>query len=122
VREALADVLTSIARAVRGAGRYSAAAAPADATLAALGDSIAELQERRDHLAGLLAVDPSVDQGAWQQHGALLAGVDRLKVEVEAAVHPPEQVWRPAPVAQRQRQAVRRAVSAPVRHPPWRRR
>jgi hypothetical protein len=55
-------------------------------------------------------VDPHADQGAWEQHGALLTAVDWLRVEVEAAVRPPETAWRPPAVGERQRQAVRRAI------------
>ena len=40
---------------------------------------------RRDRLGALLLVDPHVDPAAWQQHGALLAAVDRLRVEIAAA-------------------------------------
>jgi hypothetical protein len=53
-------------------------------------------------------VDPLADEAAWQQHGALLAAVDRLRVEVEAAARQPEGPWRPPPLTDRQRQAVRR--------------
>ncbi|GAC1445459.1 MAG: aromatic acid exporter family protein [Mycobacteriales bacterium] len=77
---------------------------------------LAELHSHRDHLAVLLAVDPGDDQGAWQQHGALLAAVDRLRVEVEAAIQPAEGVWRPPPVAERQRRALKRITEdRPVR-------
>lgn len=111
VRRALADVLTTSAGAVRSVGAFSAASSPVDATLAAVGAGVNQLRERRDQLAALLVVDPATDQGAWQTHGSLLAAVDRMRVEVETAVHPPEQSWRPPPLAQRQREAVRRVVS-----------
>ncbi len=51
-----------------------------------------ELWRRRDRLRLLLRVDPSVDEGAWQQHGTLLAR-DRTRVEVEAAVRLGQQEW-----------------------------
>jgi len=57
-----------------------------------------------------LLVDPAVDAGAWEQHGALLAAVDRLRVEVEAAVRPTEGSWRPEPVHARHLAAVRRVL------------
>jgi wyosine [tRNA(Phe)-imidazoG37] synthetase (radical SAM superfamily) len=53
-------------------------------------------------------VDPKTDAGAWQQYGALLAAVDRLRVEVEAAVRPSDTVWRPPRVGELQQEAVRR--------------
>ncbi|WP_051581396.1 FUSC family protein [Pseudonocardia acaciae] len=61
-------------------------------------ERLIELRARRDRLAGLLFVDPAVDAAAWEQHGALLAAVDRLRVEVEATVRPADGVWRPEPV------------------------
>jgi hypothetical protein len=112
VRQALAEVLQAAAHAMRSVGSFTAAAQPPDGTLAAVGAGIADLDERRDRLAALLLVDPSSDQGAWQTHGALLAAVDRLRVEAEAAVRPAEQAWRPPPVAERQRATVRRVVGA----------
>lgn len=69
---------------------------------------LAELQHRRDDLAALLSVAPERDQAAWQQHGALLAAVDRLRVEVEAAIQPSGDPWRPPPVIDRPRDALRR--------------
>lgn len=120
LRQALADVLESVADAVRRAGEYSAAAQAPDETLEVLGSGVAELRARRDRLAQLLVVDPVADQGAWEQHGALLAGVDRLRVEVEAAVRREDVSWRPEPMGLRQRSAVRRAVRSPRRPPPQR--
>jgi hypothetical protein len=58
-------------------------------------------------------VDPHVDAGAWQQHGALLAAIDRVRVELEAAVRPSDVPWRPAPVTERPREVLRRAVEVP---------
>jgi hypothetical protein len=54
-------------------------------------------------------VDPQADAAAWQQHGALLSTVDRLRVEIEAAGLPPEEPWRPPPLAEKPRQAMKRA-------------
>lgn len=67
-----------------------------------------ELVRQRDDLATLLMVDPLADAAAWQQHGALLSAVDRLRVEVEAAARQPDGPWRPPPLTDRQRRAVRR--------------
>lgn len=114
IRVALADVLRSSAEAVRAVGVFSAAASPVDAVRASVSAVADRLRGQRDRLAGLLLVDPVADQGAWQAHGALLAAVDRLRVEVEAAMQPADQQWRPPPLAERQRAAVRRLV-APAR-------
>ena len=121
VRCALADVLDAAGRALRCAGRVSAGGWSPQEARNAMSAVLAESRERRDALAGLLLVDPSVDEGAWEQHGALLAAVDRLRVEVEAAVRAPDVAWRPEPLAARQREAVRRVVNAP-RARPFRRR
>jgi len=96
-RAALADVLDTAADAVE-----SFADRPRLAT------HLAELMRRRDRLSTLLMVDPAADAGAWQQHGALLSAVDRVRVEIEAAAREPEGPWRPPPLTERQRKAVRR--------------
>lgn len=75
VRVALAAVLQSSAEAVREVGRFSSATGAPDAGRAAVGAGLSRLREQRDRLAGLLLVDPVADQGAWQAHGALLAGL-----------------------------------------------
>ena len=75
-------------------------------------NELEEMHRRRDRLANLLAVDPALDQGAWQQHGALLAAVDRLRVEVAAAVRPSDQNWRPPPAIDRRRLAPRRTAGS----------
>jgi hypothetical protein len=114
VRDALAVVLTTLADATRAVGEMSAPsarAAAAERITASLQDAVAQ----RDHLAALLAVHPRDDQGAWQQHGALLAGIDRLRVELDAAARPGSDAWRPAPLTAGPREAVRRAVTAPRR-------
>jgi hypothetical protein len=101
VRLALAEVLESAADAVT---------AVADRDHEVPGH-LAELERRRHRLGTLLIVDPHADQAAWGQHGALLAAVDRLRVEVEAAARHPEEPWRPPPLTDRQRKAVRRVVA-----------
>jgi hypothetical protein len=96
-RRALADLLDTAAGAVTSYDDRERLAVRLD-----------ELAGQRDRLAALLVVDPLADEAAWQQHGALLAAVDRLRVEVEAAARQPEGPWRPPPLTDRQRQAVRR--------------
>ena len=46
----------------------------------------------------MLYVDPHTDPAAWQQHGALLAALDRLRVEIHAAIRTPATTWHPAPL------------------------
>lgn len=70
----------------------------------------AELLARRDELATHLLVDPWADPAGWEQHGALLASVDRLRVEVAAASRPGVEPWRPEGVSTRGRAAVREAL------------
>ena len=111
----LADVLTTLASATRAAGAYTAATGPADVSHDEVAACLDAVLAQRARLAGLLAVSPVHDQGAWQQHGALLAAVDRLRVELEAVVHPSAEVWRPVSLTDRPREAVRRAVATPRR-------
>jgi hypothetical protein len=73
-------------------------------------DDFAELLARRDELATFLLVDPWTDPAAWEQHGALLAAVDRLRVEVLAASRPGVEPWHPEPMGGRRRVAVREAL------------
>jgi hypothetical protein len=77
----------------------------------------AELDARRDELSTQLIIDPQTDASAWAQHGGLLTAVDRLRVEVETAIHPSDVPWRPEPLAQRPREAVRRALATRALHP-----
>jgi hypothetical protein len=111
-RTALADVLDTAAAAISGIAPVTNPTGSADAARAEVEALLSELQRRRDRLADLLLVDPYADQGAWQQHGALLAAVDRLRVEVEAAVRRPDEAWRPPRISDRQRRAVRRALES----------
>jgi hypothetical protein len=109
-REALADVLDSAAAAFEDVVSVAAGAEDPDAARAAVEAHLAELHRRRDALSELLRVDAQVDPGAWQQHGALLAAIDRLRIEVEAAVREPDASWRPPSMATGPREAVRRLV------------
>ncbi len=112
VRAALADVLDAAADAVEHVTGVTSLSGSPDEARRQVDAALAELQRRRDVLADLLLVDPHADQGAWQQHGALLAAVDRMRIDIEAAVRPPTAPWRPTPVTDRQRQAVRRMFDA----------
>ena len=89
-KEALADVLEAVAAAAHAVA--PSRIRPDDSELL---DRLDTLRERRDELGGLLLVDPHVDPAAWQQHGALLSAIDRLRVEIAAAGRPVEHVWPP---------------------------
>jgi hypothetical protein len=110
VRAALAEVLETAAQAIADVVAVTAPTGSAEAARAEVGAGVSELHRRRDQLADLLLAEQHADQAAWQQHGALLAAVDRLRVEVEAAVRPPAEAWRPPRVTDRQRQAMRRVI------------
>ncbi|HEY1968816.1 MAG TPA: aromatic acid exporter family protein [Pseudonocardia sp.] len=97
-RAALADVLDAFADAIDTVDPIATAEPSAGEDRLLAVERFEELLVRRNRLAELLMVDPSVDAAAWQQHGALLAAVDRLRVEVEASVRPSEQPWHPEPV------------------------
>ncbi|HEX6756339.1 MAG TPA: aromatic acid exporter family protein [Mycobacteriales bacterium] len=114
IRAALADVLDSMAAAVWEIGEINTPAGAGDLPGRAE-EQLDELLRRRDRLAELLHVDPAVDPGAWEQFGALLSAVDRIRVEVAAAVRPQQREWRPPRVTERQRAAFRRAVEARTR-------
>jgi uncharacterized membrane protein YgaE (UPF0421/DUF939 family) len=120
-REALADVLDALAGALR-----EAAGVPSGATGAAagtdVGGAIRDLEERRSALAARLVVDPLADPAAWAQHGALLDAVDRLRVEIETALTPPDVAWRRDPLAELHDRTVRRAMRVARDHRPRRRR
>ena len=109
-RAVLADVLECAAEAMSGVAEVATDAGPVEAARARVQAHLAELHHRRDRLSRLLLVDPNADAAAWQQHGALLAAVDRLRVEIEAAVRPPTEPWRPPLISEGSRQAVRRVI------------
>jgi hypothetical protein len=110
VRAALADVLDCAAEAMTDLAEVVRTAPPAHAKRAEVEQHLSELHRHRDRLGQLLLVDPQADPAAWQQHGALLAAVDRLRVEIESAVRPTAEPWRPPLLAEEHRQAVRRVV------------
>jgi hypothetical protein len=111
VRGELAQVLEAAADAL---GHVSAVTAGTQAQHPARKEvdrRLAELHRRRDRLARLLHEESLADRAAWQQHGALLTDLDRLRVEIEAAVHTPEEAWRSPPVIESQRRALRQMVA-----------
>ena len=98
VRVALAEILECSATAMEAVGDV----VPGQVTdVAVVEKHLAVLQAHRDRLSRLLLVDPQADPAAWGQHGALLAAVDWLRVEMESAVRRPEQPWRPPPLVRR---------------------
>jgi hypothetical protein len=111
-RVALAEVLEIAADAIEDVAPVASPSAAPEAARAEVEAGLSELLRRRDRLGGVLVSEQHADQAAWQQHGALLAAVDRLRVEVEAAVRPPSEAWRPPRITDRQRQAVRRVIDA----------
>ncbi len=112
VRASLADVLAAAADAIEGIAPVAHPDGPKDEPRRQVERQLAELTRRRDDLAKLLLVDPLADAAAWQQNGSLLAAVDRLRVEVAAAVRTPEEAWRPPRMQERRREAVRQLIDA----------
>jgi hypothetical protein len=110
VREALADVLDAVTEALQAAAGVPSGAAAGDGE-----QVVALLERRRAELAARLLVDPRTDEAAWSQHGSLLDAVDRLRVELATALRPPE-LSRLAPLAERQRRAVRQALRSARNH------
>jgi hypothetical protein len=111
-RLALADVLDAAAAALDGVAAVAAGTEPVEITRARVAEQLDNLHQRRELLGRLLMVDPYADAAAWQQHGALLTAVDRLRVEIEAAVRPADQPWRPPSLTDGPRRAARRVVGA----------
>jgi len=99
-RQALADVLEASADAVWEVGEIGRTSRP-DGARRRVERQLAALESRQARLSRLLVVHPAADPGAWQQHGAVLAAVDRLRVEVAAAVRPAGEEWHPRPLASR---------------------
>jgi hypothetical protein len=111
-RLALADVLDVAAAALDDVAAVAAGTEPVEIVRARVAEQLDELHHRRQLLGQLLLVDPHADAAAWQQHGALLAAVDRLRVEIEAAVRPAARPWRPPSLTDGPRRAARRVVGA----------
>jgi Aromatic acid exporter family member 1 len=112
VRGALAQVLQAAADAVGHVSVVTSGAEAQDTARRGVDQRLFELHRHRDRLASLLHEESSADLAAWQQHGSLLADLDRMRTEIEAAVRPPEQAWRPAPVIESQRRALRKIIAS----------
>ncbi|MDQ6749020.1 MAG: aromatic acid exporter family protein [Candidatus Dormibacteraeota bacterium] len=116
-RAALADVLEAAANGITRVVPVTSALGPPEAARDEVGDAMLELLHRRDHLRNLLSTIPHSDDAAWQQHGSLLAAVDQLRVEVEAAVRPPEEERHPRAIIDGSREAVRHLLDVGVTGP-----
>jgi uncharacterized membrane protein YgaE (UPF0421/DUF939 family) len=116
-RSALADVLDAFSVNLEDAATVASGAGSADSSGGLMAAHTADLDSRRDELSAQLMLDPHTDASAWAQHGALLNAVDRLRVEADTAIHPSEVPWRPQPLAERPREAVRRALATGALHP-----
>jgi hypothetical protein len=114
VLEAAADALVQVSAVTAGTEALDAARTEVERRLAVL-------HRRRDRLAQLLHDESSQDRAVWQQHGALLTDLDRMRIEIEAAVRTPEEVWRSPRVVESQRRALRQMVET-ARHNAERRR
>jgi len=112
VSDALALVLQAAADAVGHVSVVTSGTEAQDVARIEVDRRLSELHRRRDLLADLLHEEASADRATWQQHGALLTDLDRMRIEIEAAVRPPEQAWRPPPVIERQRRALRQISAA----------
>jgi Aromatic acid exporter family member 1 len=122
VRGVLAQVLQAAADAIGHVSSVTSGTEAQDGARAEVERRLSELHRRRDRLAELLHEESSADRAVWQQHGALLTDLDRMRIEVEAVVRPPEQAWRPPPVVQSQRRALRHLLAAARRSAERRRR
>jgi hypothetical protein len=112
VSDVLAHVLQAAADAIGHVSSVTAGTQAPDVARTEVDRRLSELHRRRDQLAELLHEESGADRAAWQQHGALLTDLDRMRVEIEAAVRPPEQAWRPPPVIRIQRPALRQLLAA----------
>ena len=112
VRGVLAQVLQAAADAIGHVSVVTSGTEAQDAARTEVDRRLSELHRRRDRLAELLHEESRADRAVWQQHGALLTDLDRMRIEVEAAVRPPEHAWRPPPVIEGQRRALRRILAA----------
>ena len=122
VRGVLAQVLQAAADAIEQVTAVTSGSQAPDAARTEVERRLSELHRRRDLLADLLHEEASADRAVWQQHGALLTALDRMRIEVEAVVRPPEQPWRPPPVIESQRRALRHMVATARRSADRRRR
>jgi len=116
-RAALGDLLATAAGAIRSVAPIAAGGEAAQAARLQVEAHLVALDERRTRLAGLLAVDPEVDEAAWSQHGSLLAAVDQMRVEVAAAAREvvPPPVAPDAPITRQVRRWVDSMEAATAR-------
>ncbi len=112
VRGVLAQVLGAAADAIEQVSAVTSGTGAVDAARTEVDQRLSELHRLRDRLAELLHEESSADRAVWQQHGSLLADLDRMRIEVGAAVRPPEQAWRAPPVIESHRRALRQIVAA----------
>jgi hypothetical protein len=112
VRGVLAQVLQAAADAIGHVPAVTSGTEAQDAARTEVDRRLSELHRRRDLLAELLHGESSSDRAAWQQHGALLTDLDRMRIEIEAAVRAPGQAWRHPPVIESQRRALRQIIAA----------
>jgi uncharacterized membrane protein YgaE (UPF0421/DUF939 family) len=112
VRGMLAEVLRAGADAIECVSAAMSGAQAHDLAKTKVEPRLAELHRRRDLLAEVLLRQSAADPAVLQQHGALLTAIDRMQVEIEAAIRLPEQGWAPPPVIERQRQALRQMGAA----------
>jgi hypothetical protein len=116
-RAALAHVLDALATALEDTGAVVRGGGTTEVAAGRIATHLETLENWRSQLSAVLLVDPQADPAAWVQHGALLTAIDRLRVELETALRPSLDPWRPAPLAARPRQAVRRALTTAARQP-----
>lgn len=111
VRGVLARVLEAAADAIGQVAAVTSGTEALDAARTEVDRRLGELHRRRDRLAEFLHEESSADRAVWQQHGALLADLDRMRIEIEAAVRAPEQAWQPPSVIESQRRALRQILA-----------
>ena len=116
-RSALAHVLDALATALEDTAAVVCRGETTEAAARRIETHLDTLETWRNKLGALLLVDPQADPAAWVQHGALLTTIDRLRVELETALHPSLEPWRPAPLAARPRQVMRQALTTAARQP-----
>ena len=112
VRGVLAQVLEAAADAIGHVSAVTSGIQAQDAARTEVDRRLSELHRRRDRLAELLHEESVADRAVWQQHGALLTDLDRMRIEIEATVRAPEHAWRPPPVIESQRQALQQIITA----------
>jgi uncharacterized membrane protein YgaE (UPF0421/DUF939 family) len=116
-RAALAHVLDALATALEDTAAVVCRGETTEVAARRVETHLETLETWRNQLSALLVVDPQADPAAWVQHGALLTAIDRLRVELDTALHPSLAPWRPARLAARPRQAVRQALTTAARTP-----